>query len=111
MDEFKDLFKRMNKYGIYLPLVCDPKTGRGSVSLTLVFLSSIWVQLSLVGKVVTAFGGLDTESAIYWFLSCSALYFGRKLSGSKGAAELSKLDSEGEPLMKSEPKPKVDNPD
>lgn len=94
--EIRDFFKKMNDKGIPLPVVRDPETGKGSVSLTLVFLSSIWVQLSLIGKVVTWLGGLDAESAIYWFLSCAALYWGRKLSGSKNSAELSN---------------KVDNPD
>lgn len=89
MQYIKDLLKRWNQIGIHLPMISDPKTGIGSVSLTLLVLSSIWVQISLVGKLVSYAGGMDSESAIYWFLSCAALYFGRNISGNKSNASLS----------------------
>lgn len=89
MQRIRKLLSRWNEQGLNLPMVRDPRTGRGSVSLTLLFISSLWVQVSLVGKLVKILGGLDSESAIYWFLSCAALYFGRSISGNKSNASLS----------------------
>lgn len=88
-------------------MIRDPKTGVGSVSLSLLAISAIWVQLSLVGKIIKIAGGLDSESAIYWFCSCAALYFGRKISGGKSNPTL----GEPEPSEKPEKASKVDSPD
>lgn len=80
---------KMNKFGIPLPLVRDPKTGRGDVALTLVFLSSIWVQIGLVGKWAHWFQSIDMGQALNWFYACSALYWARKLSSDgKGKTDL-----------------------
>jgi len=79
-DKWTTIAGKMNQYGIPLPLVRDPKTGRGDVALTLVFLSSIWVQLGLVGKWSHKLEGIDITQALNWFYACSALYWARKLS-------------------------------
>lgn len=69
---------RMNKYGVPIPLVRDPKTGVGSVSLTLVFISFNAVLIGLVGKWAGALGGIDINQALNLFYACAALYWGRK---------------------------------
>lgn len=71
------LTKSMNMYGINLPMVKDPKTKIGSVSLTLVFISSIMVILGLVGKWSGKLGVIDINNALEFFYASSALYFGR----------------------------------
>lgn len=73
-----------NELGVPLPLIRDPKTKRGDVALTLVFLSSIYVQISLIGKITNKLEGIDTSSALNWFYSCCALYWARKVSVGKG---------------------------
>lgn len=106
-----NLSKKANVYGIYLPMVSDPTTGKGSVSLTLVFLASIWVQIGFVGKVTGWLGGFDMQSALYWFMACAALYWGRKLGGSK---ENPSFDDSEAPVNDSKPlkgSPKPDSPD
>ena len=49
------MFKKLNKYGIPLPMIRDPRTGLGSVSLTLVILSSVYVQLALLNMFAQMF--------------------------------------------------------
>jgi hypothetical protein len=58
-------------------MVKDPKTGLGSVSLTLVFISSITVILGLVGKWSGKLGVVDINNALEFFYASSFLYFGR----------------------------------
>jgi len=66
-----------NKYGINFPMVKDPKTGLGSVSLTLLIISSIMVILGLVGKWSGRLGIVDINNSLEFFYASSALYFGR----------------------------------
>lgn len=75
--KIKDTVARFNKYGIPLPMIRDPKTGLGSVSLTLVFLSSLYVQLALLNMFAQMFKGVDIVNALYWHGMSLALYFGR----------------------------------
>ena len=87
--DWKGFVGRMNQVGVPLPMVRDPKTGRGDVALTLVFLSSIWVQLGLIGKFAAVFQGIDISQALNWFYACCALYWARKLSSDgKGKVDL-----------------------
>jgi hypothetical protein len=104
---------KMNKYGVPLPTVRDPKTGLGSISLTLVFISFNMVLVGLVGKWAGALGGIDLTQALNLFYACAALYWGRKFQ--RGDAALGDL----EPSSQTSPQPpasppaqqKVDDPD
>ena len=71
----------MSAKGVPLPMVRDPKTGEGSVSLTLVFISFNIVLLGLVGKAAGALGGVDLTQALNLFYACAALYWGRIVTG------------------------------
>lgn len=104
-----DLVKIANMYGIPLPMVRDPKTGIGSVSLTLVFISSIMVILGLVGKWSGRLGTIDIHNALEFFYASSALYFGRNWK--TGASVKDEVKEEaGEPECNHKVA-KVDNPD
>ena len=63
-----------------MPLIRDPLTGKASVSLTLLFLSSLHVQLALVNKFAKIFDGLDIDNSLEFFMICAGLYFGRAIS-------------------------------
>lgn len=101
LKKLKKLVEVANTYGIPLPMVRDPKTKRGSVSLTLVFISSIMVILGLVGKWSGKLGVVDINNALEFFYASSFLYFGRNWK--TGAP--SKEEVQGGSA------PKVDNPD
>ena len=74
-NEFVD---NMNKKGIPIPTIRDPKTGAGSVTLTMVFMSfNVWM-VSVVGKAAGALGGMDSSQCLNMFVACAGLYLGRK---------------------------------
>ena len=87
------LAKKMNEAGIPVPLIHDPKSGQGSVSLTLVFLSfNMWL-ISVVGKIAGHLGGVNTNDCLNMFLACAGLYWGRKFQQSDaGKGSMSKDD-------------------
>jgi hypothetical protein len=99
-NKFLALTRSMNVYGLSLPMVKDPKTGLGSVSLTLVFISSITVILGLVGKWSGKLGVVDINNALEFFYASSFLYFGRNWRTGATAKE----DVKGG-------QSKIDNPD
>jgi hypothetical protein len=76
--KWKNFVNSMNRYGIPVPTIRDPKTGVGSVSLTLVFLSSVFVIVGIVGKWSKVVGEIDMNNAMEFFYASSALYFGRQ---------------------------------
>lgn len=92
------MFKKLNKYGIPLPMIRDPRTGLGSVSLTLVILSSVYVQLALLNMFAQMFKGVDIVNALYWHGMSLALYFGRSFNKqggvSLGAEEITEAPQE-----------------
>lgn len=80
LEKIKDFLVKMNQEGFPLPLLRDPKTGQGSVSLTMLVLSFNVVLLGLIGKSAGFLGGVDLTQAIYWNVLTASLYFGRTLS-------------------------------
>lgn len=80
VQKVKDFLVKMNKEGFPLPLLRDPKTGLGSVSFTMLFISFNVVLVGLLGKLSGFFGGVDIQQALYWNMITASLYFGRTLS-------------------------------
>lgn len=94
-NKWKNIISNMNSCGIPIPLIRDPKTGTGSVSLTLVFLSFNTWLISVIGKAAGALGGMNTDQCLSMFISVAALYFGRKFqTDSKGKIEISSTEEE-----------------
>lgn len=89
-DKWESIVRGANRRGIPIPMVRDPSTGLGSVSLTLVFISfNVWL-VSVIGKAAGALGGVDASQCLQMFLACAGLYWGRKFqSDGKGKVELS----------------------
>lgn len=94
------LSKNANMFGINLPMVKDPKTGIGSVSLTLVVISSIFVMLGLVGKWSGKLGVVDIHNALEFFYAASALYFGRNWKSGSSSSEQLATDPQVPPPTK-----------
>lgn len=80
LEKLRAFVDRMNSMGIPMPMLRDPATGKASVSLTLLFISSVYVQIALLNKFAQWFKGVDTENSLQFFLVCAGLYFGRTLS-------------------------------
>ena len=88
---------KMNALGIPLPTIRDPKSGIGSVSLTLVFISSLLVIAGLVGKWSGRLGIIDINNALEFFYASSALYFGRSWISKTGTTTASESPSAPDP--------------
>lgn len=90
LEYWKKFISKMNELGIPLPTIRDPKTGMGSVSLTLVFSSSLLVTVGIIGKWAGFLGGIDLNYAMQFLWTACTLYFGRKVGFN------SKEEKEGE---------------
>lgn len=107
---WKNFINVINRKGIPLPTIRDPKSGEGSISLTLVFISFNFVLIGLVGKWAGAMGGIDISQALNLFYACAALYWGRKFQG--GGSSLDDLHSSSSvQFTPVKSNIKVDNPD
>lgn len=94
LERWKKFVVDMNAKGIPVPMIRDAKTGLGSVSLTLVFLSfNMWV-LSVIGKAAGALGGISTSETLNMFMVCAGLYFGRKMQRNEKGTVTSLEDKE-----------------
>ena len=121
IEKWKEIVDKANKYGLPVPTVRDPRTGKGSITATLVVASAglfglciIFMLATAVAKWVGFFALTDVtttqvkSAADYSFqflLAALGGYLGRHLQ--KGES----IDSEVQPTQKPQPKPKVDNPD
>lgn len=86
---FKEQFGKLNALGFPIPVIRDPKTGKGSVTLTLVFVSFNTALIGQFGKAAGYFGGVDLSQANYLFLMSLGAYLGRKAQGDGKKIELS----------------------
>lgn len=81
-----------NKKGIPAPMIRDPKSGRGSVSLTMVFISfNVWL-LSLIGMHFQVASDAVVDSTFNMVIACFGLYFGRKFSTGRGVVNFGDLE-------------------
>lgn len=78
MEKLKEIIRKANSLGIPLPLLRDPKSGKSSVSLTMMVLSFNTALFGQLGKFTKILGDVDMSSAMGLFVATSALYFGRK---------------------------------
>ena len=78
MENLKAFFRKLNELGIPLPMLRDAKTGKSSVTLTMMVISFNIVAFGLVGKYAKGLE-LDLSQAMYLFLTTSGLYLGRKM--------------------------------
>lgn len=98
---WKTLTQKMNENGVPLPMVRDPLTKIGSVSLTLVVVSAFFVMTGIVLDWIQIKGiPIDISNALQFFYASCFLYFGRNIPVfGKSTSEPTKTQ------------PKVDNPD
>lgn len=87
IEKVKELMRKMNDAGIPIPVLRDPSTGKGSVTLTLLFISSNVVLIALLNSFANVFKGVDTSSAISWFVICYGGYLGRRFQYGKANVE------------------------
>jgi hypothetical protein len=79
LEKLKQVVADGNSKGVPIPTLRDPKTGVGSVSLTLVFLSFNLCLFGMIGKITKVIGEVDLTNALWLFGICTSLYFGRTI--------------------------------
>jgi hypothetical protein len=79
-EKIKELIQKGNEFGFPILVVKDPISQRGSISATLVVVSSIAVLASLVTSKVNSAGSFE------FFLASCGLYFGRKFQTKSGTS-------------------------
>lgn len=92
LHNLKAIILALSSSGIPIPLLRDPKTQKGSISFTMLFMSFNIVLFGLIGKWSQHFD-IDLSNALTFFGITSGLYFGRKMStGEPNAENSSKND-------------------
>lgn len=86
-EKWNKFLKKMNMEGLTLLFIKDPKTGKSSVSLTMLLISFVLVILGILNKENSSFN-IDVNQALSLFYACSALYFGRKFSSGESSIEI-----------------------
>jgi len=84
--KYKEIISKLNTHGIPLPVLTDPKSGRGSVSYTMLWISFNLCVVGIVGKWSKALDGVDINQAQSLFYACAALYWGRGFQNGKNGS-------------------------
>lgn len=79
LDKLLELLKKANLDGIPVPFIKDPKTNKGSVTLTMFVVSFNVSLLALAGKITQLAGSIDYGSVMTLYGLAGAFYLGRKL--------------------------------
>ena len=95
MEKLKELFRKMNEYGLPLPMARDPKTNKASVTLTMMIFSFTIVVVGLVSKMSKFVGDIDISQAMYLFGITSGLYLGRKMQSNGKEIKVENETTEG----------------
>ena len=85
-DKIKELLKASHEKGIYIPLLRN-KT-EPSVSLTLLFISSVFVILGLLSGTLS-FLKINFFESLAWYVTSAVLYYNRSAKISKDGFEIS----------------------
>ena len=93
MEKLKEFFIKMNDAGVPFPMVRDPKTGKASVTLTMMLLSFNTALLGQLGKFTNLLGDVDMTSAMALFVATSALYLGRKMQADGKVITIEEVNS------------------
>jgi len=105
-----EFVRGLNERGFPIPVIRDPKTKLGSVSLTLVFISFNFCLIAMVGKWSGFLGGIDPSQALNLFMVCAGLYWGRKFQrDEKGGVSIDSQSGFTEPKAE-ETKPNAEIP-
>lgn len=80
-EKIKNWLLKMNREGMPMPMLKDPKTGKGSVTLTMFWISFNIAILTLAGKFTKILGDVDYSNVLWLLGLTGSFYLGRKLQG------------------------------
>lgn len=90
MKKLREIFRKMNEYGIPLPMIRVDK--KPSITATFAFISFNTALLGQIGKVTKILGNVDLDAANYLFFGCLFAYLGRRITTDNGKIELGKKE-------------------
>lgn len=131
LNDFKDKWisfvNRMNKYGVPVPVVRDPRTGKGSITAALVVFSAglfgfciLFMIASTVAKWAGLFAMTDlaiaqvktaADYSFQFLLAALGGYLGRHLQKGESIDESNPPSQKDPQVAPTKPSQKVDNPD
>lgn len=94
MEKLKEIVRKLNELGIPLPMLRDNKTGKASVTLTMMVISFNIVAIGLIGKYAKGLD-IDMSQAMYLYMTTSGLYLGRKMQGDGKTIKVENDQQEG----------------
>lgn len=116
--KWKAFVDKMNKYGIPVPTVRDPRTGKGSITAALVVFSAgmfgFCIMFMLAASVAKWAGAFVMTTEALLQVKTAADYSFQFLLAALGGylgRHLQKGESIDEPAPPKQPAPKVDDPD
>lgn len=80
-EKIRKIFLRANSEGIPMPLLRDNKTGKGSYTLTMFWMSFNLSIILLAGKVTKLVGDVDYNNVLWLLGLTGSFYLGRKIQG------------------------------
>jgi len=83
LEKMKNWMLKMNQEGFPLPMLRDPKNGKGSVTLTMFWISFNVSLLTLAGKFTKIIGDVDYSNVLWLLGLTGGMYLGRKFQTSK----------------------------
>ena len=90
MKKLKEFFRKMNEYGIPLPMIRVDK--KPSLTATFAFISFNIALFGQIGKVTKILGNVDLDAANYLFFGCLFAYLGRRITTGNGKIDLDKKE-------------------
>lgn len=78
----------LNQKGFPLPTLRDPKTGNGSITLTMFWISFNIAIVTLAGKISKVFGEINYNDVLWLLTITGGMYLGRKMQTGKDGVKL-----------------------
>lgn len=94
MESLKKLALLLNTRGIAIPVCRDPKTGQGSITVSMVVVSFGICVIGVIGKVSKVLDGVDLTAAHSLLVISLSAYLGRKLQQNGKQVEMSDIKPE-----------------
>lgn len=82
-DKIKEMLDKLNKSGFPIPLLKDPKTDKGSLTMTMFWISFNLTILFALGKVSKVVGEVDFWEMLALTGMMGGFYLGRKYQTNK----------------------------
>jgi len=86
--KIKDFLNKLNQNGIPLPMLRDPRTSQGSVTLTMFWISFNIAIVTLAGKITNIIGDIDYSNVLWLLGLTGAMYLGRRYQTKADSVEV-----------------------